>query len=163
MVNLGNTWSTNVLGEDGGVYNWMRLTSPVIPLGVLLFNWYIFSEEGLPLPIIVVVIFVSLVFLYQCYEAFKLIKIASNTVKSIYFYGEDKISIILFSKKKVTIDAGCFVFLKDLNKNIIPFNQRLFPKGKTHGVLKVDDKSYFLSRTIDNAEEVFDLVDQLSA
>jgi hypothetical protein len=160
---LDKTWSTKALGKNGKSYKTMLLTSPFLPIAIFLFNWYMFSVDDMPILIVVVVLGVSLAFIYQCYEMYRFLRVASKTAKIISVGDNGKIALSLFSNKTLEIAKGEYTFLRDTKRNIIPSSKKLFPKNKMHGILAINDKYFYLSGTTDDAEEMYNYLSQQSS
>ena len=163
VANLEKTWTTVVLGENGKTYRTMVIVSPVLPMAIVAFNLYVLSADNLPILIVVTVLAISSVFIYQCYEVYKFLRLASRTVKDVSIDESGDITVNVFSNKKINSKIGEYSFKQDFDRSIVPHSKKLFPDDKVHGVLIVDDEQYYLSGTIGGVEEMYNLLGRYSS
>lgn len=148
-----------MLGQNGIQFQVMLYSLPVLPLGVIAFIWYILIGEPTTIPIIIFVVFVSLVLLHQEIEVIRFIRVAALTVKKLVVSEDGHLIIYLFSNKTLTLSE--FTVSKDvpdaLNHNIY---RRLFPKEKENGTISLSEGEYYLTGTIDGIEDLYQKLEE---
>lgn len=159
---MKNKWRTTVLGDDGGSYRFIVLSAPVLPLGIIILNLYVLSSKNLPIIVLITVMASSLVFLHQCYDIFKFIRLASKTAKWITIEEDGEITVNLFSNKKIVSKRGGYSLKQDFNRKYIPYNKKLFPHEKTHGILTISGEQYYLSGTVEGGDDMYSQIERNS-
>lgn len=157
---MGSQWSTLALGSEGKVYKIMLFTLPVIPAAMIVFTWYVLyaGNNFPPIPIVVFVVCVLLVFIHQILEVINFLRAARITAKNIYIK-EKKIFLQLFSGK--TVELSPIAYVEDIGKFKVKPDSKLFIKDMRHLALIDGDDVFYISGTTERFDELCEKLKEL--
>lgn len=143
-------WNNNRFGKKGFFYPLLYLLpTPLLLYLIMFLNVLIFYEADLLTNM--VMLFVSLGVVYLIIRMCESISFASSLIKQVNYDGDGFIAKS-FGGRKFRLDRHVTFFRDDdfFSKETVKF---LFPKSNNF-VLRVNDKEYYLSGAMDNADEL---------